>query len=83
MEFSLRPLGFMEFLQNNNHQASESKIEKCSQFFDFRFISFCSFAWRLLFCKNSLRPKGRRLNSCFCVYVWLHIGAETYLRDNH
>ena len=21
MEFSLRPLGFMEFLQNNNHQA--------------------------------------------------------------
>ena len=27
MEFSLRPLGFMEFLQNNNHQAV-SKMKK-------------------------------------------------------
>ena len=28
MEFSLRPLGFMEFLQNNNHQAVNCKIVK-------------------------------------------------------
>ena len=37
MEFSLWPLGFMELLQNNNHQAvnkmkwNESKIEKYNQ----------------------------------------------------
>ena len=39
MEFSLPPQGFMEFLQNNNHQAV------------------------LLFCKNSMKPRGHRLNS--------------------
>ena len=30
MEFSLRPLGFMEFLQNNSHQAvNKMKIFIC------------------------------------------------------
>ena len=32
MEFSLRPLGFMEFLQNNNHQAvKKMKKENCKK----------------------------------------------------
>ena len=35
MEFSLRPLGFLEILQNDNQQSlaksNESEIEKCNQ----------------------------------------------------
>ena len=42
------PLGFMGFLQNNNHQAVNKILLT---------------AYGLLFCKNSMKRRDRRLNS--------------------
>ena len=43
MEFSLQPLGFMEFLQKNNHQAVNKILLT---------------AWWLLFCKKVHETQG-------------------------
>ena len=47
MEISLRPLGFMEILQNNDHVV----------------VNKIYTVWWLLFCKNSMKPRGRGVNS--------------------